>query len=855
MESGDTATGESVVAAGDGVTPAGLRARRRALGLSQRALAEAIGVSGNTIARWERGELTIGSPVLLGYALEHLERGGPLPVVSPAGRAPALRPLPPADNLPAAATPLIGREGELAAVVQRLREGAVRLLTLTGPGGSGKTRLALAVGEALRGSFAGGLFFVDLSPTREPAAVVSAVAASLGVHDAGQRPLFESLRRFLQQREVLLLLDNFEQVVEAAPLVGELLGSCPGLKALVTSREALRLGWERVFAVPPLALPALDRLPGLAALAEVPAVALFVARTQAQRPEFALAEGNVAAVAALCAGLEGLPLAIELAAARGRLMSPEAMLARLRPRLALLQGGGRDLPARQRSLRAAIGWSYELLPAAERALFRRLGAFVGGWTLEGAAAVAELASGACLDGLGALLEKSLVQRVDQGDGEPRFGMLETIREYALEQLAESGEREGTLGRHAAYCLALAEGTERELHGPGLAAALDRLEAEHDNLRAALRLSLDNGDGETAVRLGAALWQFWWIRGYLAEGRRWLEAALALGSDRSTARAKALNGAGLLSALRGDVDEPAGLFAESAAICREIGDGENLSHALCHRGATAGLMQGDGALGMACVEESLALARGRGYGWLAGYALWYLGMFARAVGDTMRAAALFGESLALQQEQGEPRAMAYALLGLGEAARVDGDGERAAALCQEALACFREVREMYGIVWSLSALGQVAWPRGERERAVRVYGATAALAEAVGQILTPGVPGEYEAAVAVAREALGPAAFEAAFAEGQAMPLAVALDYAARVGEPAAVSAASPADGPSPLTAREREVAALVARGLTNRAIAAALVVSERTVEAHVAHICQKLGVRSRAQVAAWAATG
>ncbi|HUG38092.1 MAG TPA: AAA family ATPase, partial [Candidatus Limnocylindrales bacterium] len=476
-------------------------------------------------------------------------------------------------NLPLQATTLLGRAREVAAARERVLRDDVRLLTLTGPGGTGKTRLALQVAAELIDHFADGVFFVPLAPISDPGLVASTVALTLGIRDPGGRPVLENLREHLRDRQILLVLDNFEQILLAAPLVGELLAVCRGLKVLVTSRAPLELRGEQEFPVPPLALPDPKHPPPIEALGQYGAVALFIERATAIRPDFAVTNDNAPAVAEICVRLDGLPLAIELAAVWIRLLSPQAMLTRLERRLPLLTGGARDLPARQQTLRGAIAWSYDLLDEGERALFRRLAIFVGGCTLEAAEAVCNPEGDLgldVLDGVASLVAKSLLRQEEGPEGEPRFGMLETIREYGLEQL----EADATRGRHAAFFLAFAEEAEPKLLGAEQVTWLQRLEAEHDNFRAVLgRSRVGEVAADVGLRLAGALQWYWRVRGLLGEGRGWAETMLALpgAAARTAARARALNAAARLANLQADYTAARPLALESAAIAREVGD--------------------------------------------------------------------------------------------------------------------------------------------------------------------------------------------------------------------------------------------------------------------------------------------
>src|SRR6266567_2165773 len=502
-------------------------------------------------------------------------------------------------NLPTQLTPLIGREQEIQAVCSLLRHPEVRLVTLTGPGGVGKTRLSLQVATELLDGFADGICFVPLAPLRDPDLVVPIIAQVLGLKEANEQPLRDLLQASLQDKRLLLLLDNFEQILAAAPKLSDLLADCPHLTILVTSRAVLHLRGEHEFPVPPLTLPDFTHLPESEALSQYAAVALFLECARAVKSDFELTPANSRAIAEICIRLDGLPLAIELAAARSKLLPPQALLARLRHRLQVLTSAAQDAPVRQQTLRHALAWSYDLLDAREQRLFRRLSVFVGGCALEAVEGLSTTLGerpSDVLDGVASLMDKSLLQHTGQDGEEPRLVMLETIREYGLEALVASGEMERTRQAHASYYLALAEQAELELGGPQQAVWLDRLEREHDNLRAALSWMVEQGETqqsmEMALRLGGALRPFWWGRGHWSEGRTFLERALAAGGSfpdpriDPSVRAKALIAAANLAFVQSDYEQTEVLCEESLALYRELGDHYGIAFSLYRLGNVA-----------------------------------------------------------------------------------------------------------------------------------------------------------------------------------------------------------------------------------------------------------------------------
>ena len=782
----------------------------------------------------------------------------------------------PPHTLPSQPTPLIGRASEVRTVCALLGRADVRLVTLTGPGGTGKTRVAVQVAAELLDRFSDGVFFVNLAPIFDPDLVPTTIAQALGLREAGGGPLLEGLIAYLRDRSLLLVLDNFEQVLAAAPIVAALLATSPALHVLVTSRAALRLSGEHEYPVPPLALPDPKRPPDLEALSQCEAVTLFVQRARAARPDFQVTAENAPAIAELCARLDGLPLAIELAAARVKLLSPQALLARLGRRLSLLTGGARDLPARQQTLRGTLDWSYDLLDPAERALFARLAVFVGGCSLE----AAETVCGAdgdlsldVLDDLALLVDKSLLRQVEGPDGEPRFEMLETIREYAAERLETSGDAEEVRRRHAGRFLALAEQAAPELIGPRQGAWLEWLEREHDNLRAALGWALERDEVTVGLRLAAALGHFWEVRGHFGEGQGWLDRALSRWPDApAPERAGALSAAGNLAYIRSEYDRAAVLLEESLTLRRALGDQPGIAQSLHYLGRVVHYCQ-DFERAATLYAESLALRRALNDRYGVAWALNSSAVLARDQGDDERASALFEESLALFRELGHDWGIGLLLNNLARVARDRADWDRAIARCAESLAIFGSLGFRHGVAWVLGNLVVVAHRRDAWESAARLHGAAEAIREALGPgplSLSPRERRTYEAAVAATRTRIGERAFAEAMAAGRTMPpeqvaQAALSDPGPAPGAertaparpapapPIAKAPPAPARDPSPLTRREREVATLVAQGQTDRQIAQALVITEGTVGVHLGNIFAKLELHSRAQLAVWAA--
>jgi predicted ATPase/DNA-binding CsgD family transcriptional regulator len=718
--------------------------------------------------------------------------------------------------------------------------------------------LALALGAALLEIFEDGVSFVDLSAIVDPSLVMVATAQVLGVGDTGQQTSLESVIQTVRNRQLLLILDNFEQVLEAAGEVADLLLAVPGVKMLVTSRAPLHISTEHEFPVPPLELPDRTSVVTPEGLTQYESVALFVQRAQAARPDFCVTTQNAGAVAEICARVDGLPLAIELAAARVKLLPPRTLVARLSSRLQLLTGGARDRPARQQTLRATIDWSHSLLDDIEKAYFRRLAVFSGGWTLDTAQAICG-GDGDVVNVHTSLLDKSLLQHEETTEDEPRFRMLETIHEYALEQLDRSEEAGAIRRAHAEYFVSVAEAAQLDLSGPSSILWLNRLEAEHDNLRAAVRWSVENRNAELALRLCSALRRYVDARGHGNEGRRWLESALALDSRALPAlRARGLYVAGRWAWLRGDYARAVASHEESMSLYQSIGDERGVASALQYLGNVAH-HQEEYARAADLYQRSLTLHRSAGDTDGSAGVLNSLGVLARNQGDLEQARSYFEESLAIYRGLGDGRNVAFLLNNLARVARDLGDWGGTLDLCNQSLGLFSDLADAWGVALVLLNLGIIAQEYGDLVRAARLFGAAESLLEAsTGSSFLPLSPPEAARCAASAlatRISLGEDEFATHWRAGRGLTLAdaVAEGRGTTLSQSVAPAASVPESGAAdPLTAREREVARLMAEGKTNRQIGEALVITEWTVDTHVRHILTKLNLRSRAQVAAWA---
>ena len=721
-------------------------------------------------------EARIQSIRLVGVALDAIRRGQPADL--PAIAKPALQ-----SSLPDRPTPFIGRRRELAEVVALFKEPGTRLVTLTGPGGVGKTRLALQVARALPGHYQDGIFFVDLSPILIPDLVVGRIARALGLKEGPARSPVDSIIDHLRDRRCLLLLDNFEQIIDASPIVSELIAAVPGLDVLATSREILHLYGEQEYPVSPLAIP--DRAGPAVSFSENESVALFVRHAQLSNPNFRLTEENARDVAEICIRLDGLPLAIELAAARTKAFSTRYLISLLDDSLDVLSGGSREVATRHQTLRAAIGWSYDLLDEEEKKLFARLAVFHGGRSLDALMEVCQPGLGmSALNGVESLLNKSLLQRIDGPDGTPRYFFLDTIHQYARERLVESGDIEAMRGRHALWFAELAERAEPELRGPDQEKWSARLRMEYDNLRAALSWT-SGSDPELELRLVGALSEFWYYEGPISEGEKWIRRALTKLENEQISpgfKAKVLNGAGMLAFATGDHASGKRWNQQALDIAREAGEKVSWAWALFWLSAQATVQPEMYREGIELIEEALDLFRETGD--QAGLAWGYnqLGELNRLMGDLERARAAYESSLAICRDTGNKRREAIALINLSYVAQGQDDYRQAERFCLAGLALLHELKLEYHSAIALSMLAGPLASQGRAGQAAMYLGASEAIFDRMAITLQPADRVEIDAYIVQVRQMLDEEAFDAAWQKGRAMSVEQALALAFSAGE-------------------------------------------------------------------------
>jgi predicted ATPase/DNA-binding XRE family transcriptional regulator/Flp pilus assembly protein TadD len=816
-----------------------LKQRRKELGLTRKELAMSVGCSPVTINKIEAGLRRPSKQIadLLAEVLDvpsderpQFSRFATSKEVQEepgadhghhAGRAPWLSLHVGRTNLPAPSTAFIGREDQVKRIRALLESPGVRQLTLTGPPGVGKTRLGLRVAGSLVDRFADGVLFIPLANVKERDLILSAIALQLGVKESGSTPLLEAVKQYLRGKQLLLVLDNFEQLISDAPLVAELLQNAPLLKVLVTSRESLHTYGEHEFNVPPLSLPDIDQLPPLEFLSRFEAVRLFIERAAqtALTYNFTLTEENASSVVQICARLDGLPLAIELAAARIKdLGSPQKILSKLENKLDLLGGGPQDVPPRQQTLRNAISWSYELLSEEEKRVFVQLGVFAGGCTLDAVHAVAggELSNMDVQSILSSLVAKSLLRHEQAQEGDLRYGMLETIREYALEKLRERGEEHQCRQRHAACYLALVEEANIHLRSPRQGEWLSKLEAEHDNMRSALGWAISSGEIEVALRISTALRLFWHFRNYNSEGRYWLAAALAAAQGlRTSEKADALMSFGVLAVRQGDYTEAIEALEESLSIFRERNDELGAGRALNNLGAVA-VEHGDYEKAERYYNEVLPIWRASGERLSEGIALNNLMIAAYSLGRYDVAIDLGRQAMAIWEELDQPVGVAHVLTGMGEICRLQGNYEEAASYYERALQLIRDIDDRRGMApvltnlgyverrlgnldkaeelireaatfavlggdragmaISVAALAGIALSRGQVEKAVRLLAAAEAQRLAVGVPFDPSDRVEYDHTISEARAQVSRERWESLWLEGRSMAREAALEY-------------------------------------------------------------------------------
>jgi len=753
------------------------------------------------------------------------------------------------NKLPLQLTSFVGWTHEIGEVKQLLMTN--RLLTLTGPGGAGKTRLSLEVAHAVLEDFKDGVWLVELATLTDHQFVVQEVIVALGLREASGRSKLETLTEYLQNKNLLLVLDNCEHLILAcAELAEQLLRVCPGVWILATSREALGINGETAWQIRPLSLPDLNPSRTIESLSQSEAVQLFVVRAQAVQPAYHITRADAEAIAQVCYQLNGIPLAIELAAARVKVLSVPQIAARLDNSLQLLTGGSRTSNRRHQTLQAAIDWSHDLLTESEQRLFRRLAVFVNGFTLDAAEAVASdkdeqivILPNDMLDLLSSLVDKSLLTVIH--GTQARYVMLETIRQYAKDKLFDSGELGQIRTHHLAYYLQLAEQSEPHLRSAEQLIWFGRLEIEHGNLRAALRWALESEAIEAGLQLAAALSYFWYRGGYLSEGSEWLERMLSINTGTESVRAKAILNAGDLAFVMGNYQQSMALSEQSLAMGRRIGDNRAIAGSLALIGRTSH-WQGDRDRAATLLHDGLILFRELGDEWNVAQILIYLGDLRLRQGDYDGANACLEDGLTLVKKLGDKWVIAFAFGVLGEISRLQGDYQKAVAHFKQALTIYQELNNTVEIPFTLEALANTTAQQGQAERATHLWGAAEALREVVHAPLPSSYHADYAPFLQMAHTALGEEAFTTTWSDGRALTLEQAISLARSVSAVAEPPSGIPTKThPSGLTPREIEILCLVATGLTDAQIAERLVISPRTVSKHLQSVYSKLDLPSR----------